>query len=421
MTETLYLDGENGKSFIRAILYMAFAEVALTLQDILIQFFISKHLGVDGLTAFGLVYPILVLMINICTFVVVGVHTVCSRDMGARNTDMARTHLGAGLTWGFMLMTLYAVLCNLFNRPLIMALGGAEVSEPLVEMAMDVLGFGTLMGPGYCTICIALTFLYFDRDRKRAIALSVMSIVTQCVTIAVFSHFFPTMQGVILGSVSGIYLTMAVILFNFNHRRDDTEDPFSNLRPIFDFRHVRLSFITGLPQLSAGAFYAVLVIVRNIFILSIGAREAVGVASLSEGISEVGEVLAGSVNRAVLAIVGAGYGSGSLKKYQQSVGMVFRQSVAIAFVSGMIQAAVMLPMIRIMLHGESDSVRQMAVIALISSSMSLVFYLLNNVFIGTYEATGRLRFAHVNYLLDYFVFPIGLMVLLGKCFGINGV
>ena len=144
-------------------------------------------------------------------------------------------------------------------------------------------------------------------------------------------------------------------------------------------------------------------------------------ASLSEGISEVGEVLAGSVNRAVLAIVGAGYGSGSLKKYQQSVGMVFRQSVSIALVSDMIQTAVMLPMIRIMLHGESDSVRQMAVIALISSSMSLVFYLLNNVFIGTYEATGQLRFAHVNYLLDYCVFPIGLMVLLGKCFGINGV
>jgi hypothetical protein len=29
-----------------------------------------------------------------------------------------------------------------------------------------------------------------------------MSIVTQCVTIAVFSHFFPTVQGVILECVS---------------------------------------------------------------------------------------------------------------------------------------------------------------------------------------------------------------------------
>lgn len=67
MTETLYINGRNGKSFIRAILYMALAEVALTLQDILIQFFISKHLGVDGLTAFGLVYPMFVLMMSICS------------------------------------------------------------------------------------------------------------------------------------------------------------------------------------------------------------------------------------------------------------------------------------------------------------------------------------------------------------------
>ena len=184
---------------------------------------------------------------------------------------------------------------------------------------------------------------------------------------------------------------------------------------------MRLSFITGLPQLSAGAVYAVLVIVRNLFILSISTREAVGVASVSEGISEVGEVLAGSVSSAVLAIVGAGYGSGSLKKYKESVGMVFRQSAAVALVSGLFQAALMLPMFHIMLHGEGDSVRQMAVIALISSSVSLVFYLLNTVFICTYEATGRLQLAHVNYLLDYCLLPIGLMVVLGKCFGINGV
>ena len=123
--------------------------------------------------------------------------------------------------------------------------------------------------------------------------------------------------------------------------------------------------------MSAGTFYAVLVIVRNLFILSISTREAVGVASVSEGISEV---LAGSVSSAVLAIVGAGHGSGSLKKYKESVGMVFRQSAAVALVSGLFQAALMLPMIHIMLHGEGDSVRQMAVIALISSSVSLVFY-----------------------------------------------
>ena len=37
--------------------------------------------------------------------------------------------------------------------------------------------------------------------------------------------------------------------------------------------------------------------------------------------------------------------------------MVFRQSAAVALVSGLFQAALMLPMIHIMLHGEGDSGR----------------------------------------------------------------
>ena len=250
MTEGRYTKGITGTIFSKAILYMIMAEAIQNLQDILIQFFISQKLGADGLTAYGLAYPLLSLMIGVSSFVVVGVHTVCSRDVGAGDAKRARAHLSAGLTWGFLLMSMLMLACNLFRRPLIMALGGSEVPAQLAEMGMDALGLGTCSGPGFCVICLMLTFLYFDRDRKRSIALSLVSIGTQCVSVALLSGFFPTMKGIILGYILGTYISMAIIFIHLRFSKGDTDTPFSHLRPSFDLSQAGISFQTGLPEAS---------------------------------------------------------------------------------------------------------------------------------------------------------------------------
>ena len=416
----LHIKEYNGR-YIRAILYMMLAEVTQSLQDILIQFFISRKLGTDGLTAYGLAYPMLALMIGVSLFIVMGVHTVCARDMGAGKIDRARAHLSAGLTWGFLIMATLALLCNVFKRPLIMALGGAEVPAELMEMGMDALSFGLCSGPGFCLTCLLLTFLYFDRDRKRAVAMSAAAILTQCVSVAVSSSLFPTMRGVIFGYVLSSYLSAAIIFLSLRRGTDDSESPFRHLWANLDFSQISASLQTGLPELSAWVFYLVFAILRNLYILKIHSGEAVAVVTLSEGVNQIGELFMASAFSAILAIAGAAYGCGSRERYEKDVGMVFRQSAVLALAAGLIQAAMTWPVVYFTLGGESVSVRQMAVTALLSESVALVFYILNNVFIGTYEATGRLRLAHVNYFLEYLLFPVAFMLALGEAFGITGV
>ena len=421
MTEKLLTKWVNRSVFVKAILYMIMAGVIQNLQDILIQFFISRKLGADGLTAYGLAYPLLSLMIGVSSFIVVGVHTVCSRDMGANEPKKASAHLNAGLTWGFILMSVLMLICIVFRSPLIMALGGSEVPPELAEMAMDALALGTCSGPGLCVICLMLTFLYFDRNRKRSIALGMITIATQFAAEALVSGFLPTMKGVILGYILGTYLSMAFIFIHLRRGAWNTETPFEHLRPSFDLKPALISFQTGLPELSAWILYVLFAIVRNVFILSISTKEAIAVATMAEGINQVGELVMSAASDATLALAGAAFGSGSLKRYKKDVSLVFRQTAVIAIAAGLIQAAMVVPVVRLMLDGEGAGVHQMAVTALLMESITLTFYIVNNVFISTYEATGRLRYAHVNYALEYLVLPLALMVLLGKCFGITGV
>ena len=102
-------------TFLRAIPYMMLAEIVQSLQDVIIQFFLARTVGVDGTAAYGIVYPLLALMIGLSSFLVVGVLTVFSRDMGAGDPDSAALHLSAGITWAFFIMGAFSALCILFR------------------------------------------------------------------------------------------------------------------------------------------------------------------------------------------------------------------------------------------------------------------------------------------------------------------
>jgi hypothetical protein len=166
---------------------MMLAELVQSLQDVMIQFFMARTVGVDGTAAYGIVYPLLALMIGLSSFLVVGVLAVFSRDMGAGDQDSAALRLSAGITWAFFIMGAFSALCILFRSGLTALLGAAGDESYLAAMSMDALTLGTLSGPGFCALSILLSVQFFSVDRRRAILMAIQSILLEALFTAVFS------------------------------------------------------------------------------------------------------------------------------------------------------------------------------------------------------------------------------------------
>ncbi len=129
-------------------------------------------------------------------WVVAGVQAICARDISINDQREARIHLCAGLTWGFLIMSAFTLICWLFHYSLITVLGATDEYTHLRVASTDALLVGSLAGPFFCILMILLTNLIFNQKRKHAIVLGILSIAIQIVTTAVVSNLFPSMVGI---------------------------------------------------------------------------------------------------------------------------------------------------------------------------------------------------------------------------------
>ena len=422
---TMLSDEKNLRSiFLRALPYMMLAEMVQSLQDVIIQFFLARTVGVDGTAAYGIAYPLLALMIGLSSFLVVGVLAVFSRDMGAGDQDGAALHLSAGITWAFFVMGAFSALCILFRGRLTTLLGATGDESYLAGMSMDALTLGTLSGPGFCALSILLTVQFFSADRRRAILFAIQSILLEVAFTAAFSLTMRSVAGVLTGYTLSVYIALVNILLQVMLRKDKDGKRLSwtRLHPVPAFRHVSLIIRTGLPEMTAWCLYVASAAIRNLFILRLGDTDALAAVTLSEGINQIGELIVSAQFNVIVSMLGAAWAAGDRKRYDKTVRVVWKSSLGIGLSYSLLQAALAYPMIRLFME-ESDagSVVHMSLVILLFYSLGYVFYTANLVFTGTYESIGRLSYAHLDYLLEYFALYLGFMLLLGRFFGITGV
>ncbi len=411
-------------TFLKAIPYMMLAEMVQSLQDVIIQFFLARTVGVAGTAAYGIVYPLLALMIGLSSFLVVGVLTVFSRDMGAGEQDGAALHLSAGITWAFFIMGAFSALCILFRSELTALLGATGDESYLAVMSMDALTLGTLSGPGFCALSILLTVQFFAADKRRAILLAIQSILLEVAFTAAFSLLLCSVAGVLTGYTLSVYIALANVLLQvmLHKGKDGRREPWARLHPVPAFRHVSLIIRTGLPEMTAWGLYVAFAAIRNLYILRLSETDALAAVTLSEGINQIGELIVSAQFNIIVSMLGAAWAAGDRKWYDKTVRVVWKTSLSIGLSYSVLQAALAYPMIRLFME-ESDagSVVHMSLVILLFYSLGYVFYTANLVFTGTYESIGRLSYAHLDYLLEYFALYLGFMLLLGTVFGITGV
>jgi Na+-driven multidrug efflux pump len=406
--------------FYKAIRFMLVADIVQSMQDMMLDYFISKHLGSDGLAAFGIVYPAITMIMALMAWVVAGVQTICARDIGENDYVSARKHLSTGLTWGFLFMSAFTFICWIFHYPLITALGAADEYAHLRGQSTEALLVGLLAGPFFCVLMILLTNLFFIEKRKTAVGLVFSTILIQVLATGVMSTLVPTMTGIWGGYVIGLAISDFVILLylRLNFKTDDSM--FYRIRFMIGFDGVKDSLKTGFPEFLCWSYYVLSGSLRNGLVLRIGSENALAAVTLSDGV-EFGETLMTAVFYAVHATIGMAFGSNDREKYHDHVKTVAKSILKIALGGGLVLMLAAWPLLNLFVEeGESEAVFNIALKILVIYGFNFIFYLMNNMFGSLYETVGLLKYAHINYLLEVILY-CAFMPLLGFTIGTDGV
>ena len=184
-----------------------------SLYNIIDSIYIGHGVGPLAISGLAVTFPLMNLIMAICLLVAVGGSTVCSIELGRKNTEGAALVMGHVLVLGLVFSVIFGALSLFFLRPILALFGASAETMPYAYDFMQVLILGlpigyTILGlnnimraTGYpkkamltalvsvaCNIIIAPLFIFVFHWGIRGAALA--TVCSQCVALTwIVAHF----------------------------------------------------------------------------------------------------------------------------------------------------------------------------------------------------------------------------------------
>lgn len=184
-----------------------------SLYNIIDSIYIGHGVGPLAISGLAVTFPLMNLIMAICLLVAVGGSTVCSIELGRKNTEGAALVMGHVLVLGLVFSVIFGALSLFFLRPILALFGASAETMPYAYDFMQVLLLGlpigyTMLGlnnimraTGYpkkamltalvsvaCNIIIAPLFIFVFHWGIRGAALA--TVCSQCVVLTwIVAHF----------------------------------------------------------------------------------------------------------------------------------------------------------------------------------------------------------------------------------------
>ncbi len=260
-------------SLIKFTLPTVIMMVFLSLYTIIDGIFISRFVGADALSSTNIVFPVMSLLFAIGIMFATGGSAIVGKTMGEGNIKRAKEQFTFITICALSLGSVVGVICILFIKPIILALGATE----------------TLYNNCYIYLLIMLIFtpvnilkMYFDYflvtagNAKLGLITAIIGGVLNIVLDYVFIVILKIgVAGAALGTCIG-YTIPSVIGLIYFFRKDNL---LHFTKPKFDLNLIKNSCINGSSEMVSQLSSAVTTFVYNIVMIKILGAE--GVASIT--------------------------------------------------------------------------------------------------------------------------------------------
>lgn len=405
------------------------AEMDLVVKNLINIFYVSRNLGSEGIAAYELVMPCVMVVSAFVALGYNGIQAVCAKDYGSNDHEAFERHRNAGYTWLLAATAVLTLVFAIFKVPILDLLGANDGSNTLAILSRECYSMFLLCFVPQSIFSIACCLFFFE-EKVQLLIINIILYTLMFAGCGFVTATGPSMTGYILVNLVSIMAAdIYIVISCFIIRRKSSKAAFTAIS--LRISDIRESFFTGLPDFMEYAFVSVLYLVENLYILRRFSESVIAGLGVFEAIDNLPEIICVGFSFLVTACLGTCVGKHkaassetSIRKAEEILDKEANKLTLGALTGAVVTAAFLIvtarPATALFLTDNDPAAAASAVLLTVSCALGFVFYLLNSELVCYYKIIGAYIQAHVLFLAEALLFPLGAKILLGEIFGVAG-
>lgn len=400
----------NKVSYVQIMVNTA-SSIAMIVDNIVI----GKYLGVEAIAAYGLVAPLLLLIMAVTQVLSTGGQVKCSEELGRQDTDKANGIFALTCMIALVFSILSVAVCFIFQSGITHVLGAKSGTDLYRDTVQYLLGF-IIGAPGFVGMLILIPFIQLDGDKKCVINATIVMTVVDCIgDLLAATVFHAGMFGIGIASSLSYYCAFIILILHFLRKK-------GILRP--GFKHIEFNrsagiFLAGTPAALQKVLRTLLSLTINHTLIILCGPVALGIFTVVNSVLNLCNSAGQGMGASTLLLSGLFYAEEDKVNLKEVVRSFLKNSIVINLVMTVIVALAAEPLVLLFTRSGEVDVHQ-AVLALRIGIIDFVFFSLANCFKNYYQGTNHRMLTYVMTLLEAFAYSAAVTVPFTRFFGVNG-
>ncbi len=382
---------------------------------------IGRFLGVQGIAAYGLANPILLLIGALGSLMSAGIQVTCSRSLGRGSQEETNAGYSSAIALTLLISFTLGALVLIFRSPLASALGAGSEGELFIQTRGYMTGF-ILGAPASIGALVLVPFLQMA-GQSTLLIISVLGMTIADVGLDLLNVLVwdGGMFGMGLASSLSYYFALLIAAGYFLSKKC----AFRFSAKLVSLRKIREILVSGIPAVFSMASTVIQIFAINRLLLGMGevGQRAVASYSVINTIGNAACCIATGVGGVSLTLAGILYNEEDQQGLKELLRLMARYSLIMGICAGAL-LGIFAPSCAALFITDAgvsaDSALNMAILGLRVYALSLIPCCLNYSLKNMYQAIGRVRLTETISLLEGALLPVLSAWALSRFFGVNG-
>ncbi|SDO33151.1 MATE family efflux transporter [Alkalicoccus daliensis] len=389
--------------------------LVMSLYNIVDTIFISYAVGIDGVAAVTIAFPVMIIMMALAAALGMGGSSVISRRLGEKREAEANR-----------------VFSNIISLVVVLGLLGAAASFTLLEPVLTIFGATeNIIGLAHdyiFPITLATIFFTFSfttnaiiRSEGNARFAMVTMIIPSVLNIILDPIFIIWLDMGVQGASVATVISQAsvsfVVLYYFLAGRSSLFIRLSEMMP--ELKIVKEVFIVGLPAFVRQVAGSVMMVAINAMLIQYGGEFYVGVFGIVQRIAMITLMPMMGILQGMQPIVGYNYGAQDFARMQEAIKLSLK--VVTGFSIGVFLLVMLIPQWLMTVFTSDPEVIEAGVYAMRIIFAAAFVIGVQVISGGLYQALGKAKPALILSMARQVLFLIPLVLILPQFIGVWGV
>ncbi|MGO4547857.1 MATE family efflux transporter [Paenibacillus sp. 2TAB23] len=407
-------DQPVGRSFLKYLIPSMLGMLLVALNITIDGIMVGNKLGSTALAGIGIASPVYTLFVAMSLWVGLGGATLYSQNMGAKDTQQARTAFSYSLTIIFIATLAIGVTAFVFRDALVYALGANAETYPF---ASDYLNVMLLFGFVFTIENALSVFVRNDGNPNLAMMAQITFALSNVVINFVVLYVLDLgVAGVAYGTILAAFLGLMVLLSHFFKK----SNRLKLIRIRWNKKIVVAIIIIGFPSFLSEVGLSVFTISHNRTLETIAGTDGVSAFALLNYVHSTVLLTFLGMGSAIQPLISYYHGAKQEEKKRRTIRIATATALGAGAVLLLIMQLAAMPIIS--LFGNfSDSVTGHAENGLRIFVMAYLFMGINFVMMTYYQSIGKVKMAVWITAAREMILMLVFIAVLPRFLGVNGV